>query len=201
MCELTRHFHPVLSPSCVAGERFQVGLDRGYPCLQPASSSSAPRARRCGKEKVLDQLTFGTPCIMTKPAEPSLHEQCRYTCKAEAATQFHALIFAGTLYHEDQLYSQRQCHHQRWHGNARINNSHIIAGLFVWIRPRYPQVAATNTTKVPLFCSQAREFQETQTSLMGSLVKPTSTLYTSVDSTPLHFVRAFCLPILIKKPN
>ncbi len=27
------------------------------------------------KEKVLDQLTFGTSCSMTKPAEPSLHEQ------------------------------------------------------------------------------------------------------------------------------
>ncbi len=77
--QLTRHFHPVLSPSCVAedsqpGEGFQVGLDRGSPCLQLASSSSAPRARWCGKEKVLDQLTFGTSCGMFKPAEPSLHE-------------------------------------------------------------------------------------------------------------------------------
>ncbi len=39
LCELTRHFHPVLSPSCVAedsrsGNRFQVGLDRGSPCLR-----------------------------------------------------------------------------------------------------------------------------------------------------------------------
>ncbi len=25
-----------------------------------------------------DQLTFGTSCSMTNPAEPSLHEQCRY---------------------------------------------------------------------------------------------------------------------------
>ncbi len=36
LCELTRHVHPVLSPSCEAedsrsGDRFQVGLDRG--CL------------------------------------------------------------------------------------------------------------------------------------------------------------------------
>ncbi len=91
--ELTRHFHPILS--CVAedsrsGDRFQVGLDRGCPRLQLASSSIALlRARRCGKEKVLDQLTFGTTCGMTKPAEPSLHEQCRYACKAEAATPFH----------------------------------------------------------------------------------------------------------------
>ncbi len=92
--QLIRHFHPVLSPSCVAkdsrsGDRFQVGLDRASPCLQLASSSSAPRARRCGKENVLDKLTFGTSCGMSKQAEPSLHEQCRYACKAEAATLFH----------------------------------------------------------------------------------------------------------------
>ncbi len=74
------------SPS---GERFQVGLDRGCPCLQLASSSSAPRTRWCGKEKVFDQLTFGTSCSMTKPAEPFLHEQCRYTCKTGTAMQFH----------------------------------------------------------------------------------------------------------------
>ncbi len=54
----TQSFHP----SCVAedsrsGDRFQVGLERGSPCLRLASSSSAPRARRCGKEKVLDQLS------------------------------------------------------------------------------------------------------------------------------------------------
>ncbi len=41
------------------------------------------------QKKVLDQLTFGASCSMTKSAEPSLHEQCRYACKAEAATQFH----------------------------------------------------------------------------------------------------------------
>ncbi len=70
-----------------SGDRFQIGLDRGSPCLQLASRSSAPRARRCGKEKVLDQLTFGT----SKPAEPSLHEQDPNACKAEAATQFHGL--------------------------------------------------------------------------------------------------------------
>ncbi len=67
LCELTRRFHPVLSPSW-SGDRFQVGLERGCPCLQLATSSSAPRARRCGNEKVLDQLTFGTSCGMTKPA-------------------------------------------------------------------------------------------------------------------------------------
>ncbi len=103
LCELTRHFHPVLSPSWVAegsrsGDRFQDGLDRGCPCLQLASSSSAPRASQCGKEKVIDQLTFGRPCSMTKPAEPSLHEQCRYTCKAEAATQFHGWHTISTPY-------------------------------------------------------------------------------------------------------
>ncbi len=89
---LTRHFYQVLSPSCEAEDsrskdRFQVGLDCGRPCLQLASSSSAPRVRQCGKVKVLDQLTFGTSCDMTKPAEPSLHEQCRYACKAAAATR------------------------------------------------------------------------------------------------------------------
>ncbi len=94
LLELTRHFHPVHSPSCVAedsrsGNQFQVGVDRGDPCLQLASRSSVPRTRRCGKKKFLDQLTFGTSCGMTKPAGPSLHEQCRYACKAEAATQFH----------------------------------------------------------------------------------------------------------------
>ncbi len=57
--------------------------------LQLASSSSAPRARRCGQKLVLDQFTVGASCGITKPAEPSLHEQCRYTCKAEAAPQFH----------------------------------------------------------------------------------------------------------------
>ncbi len=65
--ELTRHFHPVLSLSCVtedsrSGERFQIGLNSDCPRLQLASSSFAPRARWCGKEKVLDQLTFRTSC-------------------------------------------------------------------------------------------------------------------------------------------
>ncbi len=86
LCKLTKHVHPVLSPSCVtehsrSGDRFQVGLDRGCPRLQLASSSSAPRARRCGKEKILDQSTFGTSCGMSKPVEPSLHEQYRYTVR------------------------------------------------------------------------------------------------------------------------
>ncbi len=77
---------------CVAegarsGDCSQIGLNRGSPYLQLASSSSVPRARRCGKEKVLDLLTFGTSYGMTKPAEPSLHEQCWYACKAEDGTQ------------------------------------------------------------------------------------------------------------------
>ncbi len=55
LCELTRDFHPVLSPSGVAedllfGEGFQVCLDRGCPHLQQAPSSPAPRARRCGQK-------------------------------------------------------------------------------------------------------------------------------------------------------
>ncbi len=70
-----------------SGDWFLVGLDHGSPCFQLASSSYAPRARQCGLEKVIDQLTFGTSCSMTKPAKPSLHEQCRYACTAEAATQ------------------------------------------------------------------------------------------------------------------
>ncbi len=87
MRTLTTDFHQALSPSYVAegvpsGEGFKVYLDRGRPRLQMAPSSSAPRARRCGEEKVLDQLTFGTSCNMTKPAEPSLLEKCRCACKA-----------------------------------------------------------------------------------------------------------------------
>ncbi len=80
LCELAWDIQPILSPSCVAEEsrseeRFQVCLDRGSPCLRLASSSSAPRSRWCGKEEVLDQLTFGTFCSMAKPVEPSLQEQ------------------------------------------------------------------------------------------------------------------------------
>ncbi len=85
---LTRHFHPVAEYSR-SGYRFQVDLDHGNPCLQPASSSSAPRAMRRGKETILDKFTFGTSCGMSQPAEPSLHEQRRFACKAKAASQFH----------------------------------------------------------------------------------------------------------------
>ncbi len=53
--------------------------------------------RRCGKEKVLDQLTFGTSCGMTEPTEPSLHKQCRYTCEAETARQFHVVNSIGDV--------------------------------------------------------------------------------------------------------
>ncbi len=51
---LARDFYPVLSLSCEAEEPRSVGgglqfcLDRGYLRLQLASSSPAPRARRCG---------------------------------------------------------------------------------------------------------------------------------------------------------
>ncbi len=46
--EPIRDFHPALTLSFVAkdsrsGDRFQVGLDRGCPCLQLGSNSSAPR--------------------------------------------------------------------------------------------------------------------------------------------------------------
>ncbi len=126
LCELTRHFHPVLSPSCVAEDwrlekRSQVGLDRGCPCLQLASSPSAPRARWCGKEKVLDQLTFGTFCSMAKPAEPSLHEQCRYTCKAEAAIQFHR-------WHTVRPYSYIHVLAQAMSRNRRAKLSALLPG-------------------------------------------------------------------------
>ncbi len=68
-----RHFHPVLSTSCVVedsrpGDRFQVSLDRGFPCLQLASRSAAPRARQYGQKKILDQHAFRESCSMTKPA-------------------------------------------------------------------------------------------------------------------------------------
>ncbi len=71
---VTRDLRPVLSPSCGAEDsrsrdRFQVGLDRGCPRLQLASSSSAPCARQCGKEKVLHQFTVGTSCSMTEPLD------------------------------------------------------------------------------------------------------------------------------------
>ncbi len=47
--QLIRQVYPVFSPSCMAEDspsdcRFQVGHDRGSPCLQLASSSSAPSA-------------------------------------------------------------------------------------------------------------------------------------------------------------
>ncbi len=53
LCELTKFFQPVLSPSCVAedsrsGDRFQVGLGRSSPCLQLAFRLSAPLTKRCG---------------------------------------------------------------------------------------------------------------------------------------------------------
>ncbi len=76
--ELTRDFHSVLSPSCAAedsrsGEGFQACLDRGSPCLQLVSSSSAPRARWCGQKYVLVQFTVGTPYYVAKPSALSLH--------------------------------------------------------------------------------------------------------------------------------
>ncbi len=46
---------------------------------------------------VLDQFSIRASHRMTKPAEPSLHQQCRYTCRAEAAPQFHATVLRLTL--------------------------------------------------------------------------------------------------------
>ncbi len=58
----------------------EIGSRSALIVVAHVFSSSAPRARRRGKEEILDQLTFGTSCGMTKLAEPSLHEQCRYVC-------------------------------------------------------------------------------------------------------------------------
>ncbi len=85
-CVSSLDFHSVISPSFVAedsrsGEGFQACLDSGCPRLK--------LARRCGKKYILDQFTVGTSCSMTKSMKLPLHEQYRYTCKAEAATQFH----------------------------------------------------------------------------------------------------------------
>ncbi len=54
LCELPKDFNPVLCPSSVAedtlsGEDFQFCLDHDSQCLQLASSSSVPYARRCGQ--------------------------------------------------------------------------------------------------------------------------------------------------------
>ncbi len=68
------------------GKRFQIYIDRGCPRLQLTCSSSAPRARRYRKEKVLARLVFGTSCNMTKQAEPSLHDQRRYTWRRRSST-------------------------------------------------------------------------------------------------------------------
>ncbi len=62
-------------------ERFRVCSDRGCQRHQLASSSPAPRAMRCGREKFLDQLTFRTSCSMTKQAKPSLDVLPRYARK------------------------------------------------------------------------------------------------------------------------
>ncbi len=88
-----RHFHQVLSPLCVTedsrpGEGFLVCLDCGSLCLQLASSWPAPREQK----KVSAQLTIATSCSRTKPMEPSLHEHCRYTCKADAAPQLYGWL-------------------------------------------------------------------------------------------------------------
>ncbi len=96
LCALYSDFQPVLSPSCCAkdsrsGEGLQVCLDRRCLRIQLVSISPVPRARWCGQKEVLDQFTVRTSCSVTKPAEPSLHEPCRQTCKAEVVSQFHRL--------------------------------------------------------------------------------------------------------------
>ncbi len=89
LCELIRDFHPVLFPSCVdedsgSTEGLQVCLERGFPRLDLASSSSALRVRRCKQNKV----TIGTSCSVIKPEEPSLDELFQYNSESEAVPQF-----------------------------------------------------------------------------------------------------------------
>ncbi len=96
LCELTRTFHLIPSSWCMAknarsGKGPRTCLGRGCSRLQLASSSPAPRARRCGQKWFLDQCTVAASCGVTKSAVPSLHELSRYTCKAEATPQFHRL--------------------------------------------------------------------------------------------------------------
>ncbi len=83
-----------LSPfSIVRGRRFAIRrLVPGRPGSWLPMSSAGLQLVCVTCEAVWEReglLAFGKSCSMTKPAEPSLYEQCRYTCKAEAATQFH----------------------------------------------------------------------------------------------------------------
>ncbi len=76
LCELSRDFKSVLSPSCVAensrsGEGHHAYPDRGCPRLQLASGSPTPRARRGGQKYVLDKFTVRTFCSIAKPAQPN----------------------------------------------------------------------------------------------------------------------------------
>ncbi len=71
-----------------SGEGLQAGLDRGCPLLQLASSSPAPRARRCGQKCVLDHITVWRSWRMTKPTRHSLVGLYRYAGEAEAVPKF-----------------------------------------------------------------------------------------------------------------
>ncbi len=78
LCELTRSFHPVPSPSCVAedsrsGEGLQVCLDRRCPRLRLAASSSA---QRVGRSRSLIRSPAG--CIAAWP------NQRRFLCTSGA---------------------------------------------------------------------------------------------------------------------
>ncbi len=90
LCELTREFHPVPSPPCVAedsrsGEGFQV-------ChLQMTSISFPQRARWCGQKEVPDQLAI---MKSRNVAKPSLDELRRYTPETEVDSN-HCLVGKG----------------------------------------------------------------------------------------------------------
>ncbi len=58
--DLTRNFHQVLSPSCIAEDC----LDRGCPRLQLVYR---PRARRYVQKEIFEQLTIGMSRCVTKP--------------------------------------------------------------------------------------------------------------------------------------
>ncbi len=77
-CASSQDFRPVLPPSRAADdsrsrERFQVFLECHCPCLQLASSSLSPRARRCGQKEFSDQLALRTSYSVAKPACPQFH--------------------------------------------------------------------------------------------------------------------------------
>ncbi len=85
--KLTRHFHPVLFLQAWPKTRVSERVPRSALVVFAHVFSWPPV--HLWAEVGLDYSTVGTSCRVTKSAEPSLHKQCRYTCKSEAAPQFH----------------------------------------------------------------------------------------------------------------